>query len=340
MKFSLRFNNDLPAAEYTRLAVTAERAGFDQFWVSDDLFLRSAPVILTAVALATEQIEIGTCIVNPYTLHPAEMAMMAATLDEVSNGRFNLGIASGAGEFLKWIGIEQEKPLTAIAESIPALRRLFAGEKASVNGSFLRWTDEAYLRFQPPRKQIPIYVGAMSPKMLKLTGALADGGLPLLLPPEHFETVLPYVQAGLKQANRSLDDIDLAACIWVSLSEDKAAAERVLRHKIAYYGHAMSPLIWERLGVTQDDFRPIEQVIMHEGDAERAGQMVTPEMLQIGVVGTTNDLIERLEHLVALGARHLSFGPPLGPDPLEAIQLLGRDVIPHFRKGTYHAPPV
>ncbi|MDX2141018.1 MAG: LLM class flavin-dependent oxidoreductase, partial [Chloroflexota bacterium] len=100
MKFSLRFNNDLPVIEYVRLAQAAEAAGFDQFWVSDDLFLRSAPVILTAVALATTRIEIGTCIVNPYTLHPGEMAMMAATLDEVSGGRFNLGISSGAPEFL------------------------------------------------------------------------------------------------------------------------------------------------------------------------------------------------------------------------------------------------
>src|SRR5690606_18164418 len=95
MKFSLRFNNDLPADEYVRLVQAAEQAGIDQFWVSNDLFLRSAPVILTAVALATERIEIGTCIVNPYTLHPAEIAMMAATLDEVSGGRFNqIGRAS------------------------------------------------------------------------------------------------------------------------------------------------------------------------------------------------------------------------------------------------------
>ena len=331
MKFSLRFNNDLPADEYVRLVQAAEQAGIDQFWVSNDLFLRSAPVILTAVALATERIEIGTCIVNPYTLHPAEIAMMAATLDEVSGGRFNLGISSGAGEFLKWVGITPEKPLTAVIETIHVLRRLFAGENAPFDGQFLKWTDEAYLRFQP-RRSIPIYIGAMSPKMLGAIGEIADGGLPLLLPPEHFETVLPYVQAGLTEANRTLDDIDLAACIWVSLAEDRDAAELVLRNKIAYYGHALSPLIWDRLGLTQEDFRPIEQAMMRDNDPARAAQLVTPQMLRIGVVGTAHDLIQRLEHLVALGAKHLSFGPPLGPDPLEAIRLIGRDIIPHFRK--------
>ena len=81
MIFSLRLNNDLPVAEYVTLARVAEAAGFDQFWVSNDLFLRSAPVILAAVAVATRRIGIGTCILNPYTIHPGEIAMMAATLE-------------------------------------------------------------------------------------------------------------------------------------------------------------------------------------------------------------------------------------------------------------------
>ena len=111
MKFSIRLNNDLTVPEYVALAQAAEAAGFDQFWVSNDLFLRSVPVILTAVAQATERIEIGTCVVNPYTMHPAEIAMLAATLDEVSGGRFNLGIAAGGSELLKWVNIAHERPL-------------------------------------------------------------------------------------------------------------------------------------------------------------------------------------------------------------------------------------
>ena len=104
MKFSIRLNNDLPVSEYLQLAQAAEKAGFDHFWVSHDLFIRSSMVILTAVASVTEKMEIGTCILNPYTLNPSEIAMFAATLDEYSNGRFNLGISAGAGEFMKWIG--------------------------------------------------------------------------------------------------------------------------------------------------------------------------------------------------------------------------------------------
>ena len=132
MRFSLRLNNDLPLPEYVDLAQTAEAVGFDQFWVSNDLFLRSGPVILAAIAQATTRLQIGTGILNPYTMDPAEIAMMAATLDELSGNRFNLGMAAGAGDFLNWIGLAQRRPLSAMRESITGMRQLLAGESAAV----------------------------------------------------------------------------------------------------------------------------------------------------------------------------------------------------------------
>ncbi|MEZ4861260.1 MAG: LLM class flavin-dependent oxidoreductase [Caldilineaceae bacterium] len=329
MKFSLRLNNDLPIHEYVALAQAAEAVGFDQFWVSNDLFLRSALVILAAVAQATQRIEIGTGILNPYTLHPAEIAMFAATMDEVSSNRFNLGIAAGAGEFLKWVGIEQQTPLAATRETIQAIRRLLQGERVALAGHFLHWNEEAYLRFPAPRVT-PIYLGAMGPKMLSLAGALADGVLPLLFPPEHYFAVAPYLVQGQAERDTALPSLDFAACIWVSLAEDRVAARHVLAQKIAYYGHALGPLILARLGLTQADFRPIEQAIMVERDEAKAIRLVDERMLRIGVVGGSDDVIARLEPLVAAGANHLSFGPPLGPEPHRAIQLLGK-VITHFR---------
>lgn len=330
MKFSLRLNNDRPAAEYIALAQAAESAGFDQFWVSDDLFLRSATVILTAVAQATSRIEIGTCILNPYSINPAEIAMEAATLDELSNGRFNLGLSSGAGDFLKWIGISPQKPRTAVIETVRVINRLLSGKRAPFKGEFLQWSDEAYLRFKPLRR-IPIYIGAMSPNMLRTIGEIADGGLPLLFPPEHYETVMPYIREGAEKAGRPLDSIDIAGCVWCSISDDFQAAEDVLREKIAYYGHALSPLIWERLGLTRADFAPIEQAMMVENDTEKAKALVTDSMLKIGIVGTTADLTARLEKLVEMGLNHVSLGPPLGPDPLKAVEIIGREVLPKFR---------
>jgi 5,10-methylenetetrahydromethanopterin reductase len=320
LKLSLRLNNDLPVREYVELARAAEEARFDQIWVSHDLFLRSSPVILTAIALATERIEIGTCILNPYTLHPSEIAMAAATLDEVSGGRFNLGLGAGAAEFMKWVGIERNRPLTATREAIRQIRAVLDGEQAP------GWQPEAYLRFDPlpgRRRRIPIYLAAMSPNMLRLTGELADGALPLLFPPEHYATVAPYIREGAERAGRRMDEIDLAACVWCSISDDRQAAEDVLKDKIAYYGHALSPLIWDRLGLTQEDFRPLERALMTERDPAAARALVTDQMLRIGIVGAPADLLERLQGLVAMGVRHLSFGPPLGPDPVAAVRMIG-----------------
>ncbi len=329
MKFSLRFNNDLPLPQYVALAQAAEQAGFDQFWVSNDLFLRSAPIILAAVAQATTRIHIGSCILNPYTLHPAEIAMLAATMDELSGNRFNLGLAAGAGEFLKWVGIEQTQPLKKMRETITAIQALLRGERVEFTGETMQWTNEAYLRFTAPR-QTPIYLGAMSAGMLKLAGELCDGALPLLFPPENYFQVKPLIERGREKAKEKRD-FDLAACIWVSLDEDRAAARRVLAQKVAYYGHALSPMIYERLGVPREDFAPIEQALMVERDEAKAVGLVNDKMLRIGVVGDAGDLVARLQPLIDAGADHISFGPPLGPEPLKAIKLLGREVLPRLR---------
>lgn len=333
MRFSVRLNNDLPVQRTVALAVAAERAGFDQFWLSDDLFLRSASVMLAAIARETQRIQIGSGIFNPYTLNPAQIAMTAATLDELSGGRFNLGLAAGAGEFLKWVGIEQQRPLTAVVESIDVLRRLLGGERAMLQGQFLNWTDSAWLRFTPVRKDLPIYLGAMSPRMLQAIGSHADGGLPLLFPPEHYAWVMPQIRQGAAAAGRDMADIDVAACIWCSVAAEHAAAENALRAKIAHYGHALSPTILARLGLARADFDEIERAVAQQQDLARGSALVNEAMLRIGVVGTPRALIRRLEDLVNMGARHLSLGPPLGPDPLEALELIGREVLPWFRGG-------
>ena len=326
MRFSLRLNNDLTLDDYTRLARTAERVGFHQLWISDDLFLRSAPVVLAALAGVTERLELGTGILNPHTIHPAELAMLAATMDELTGCRFNLGLASGAADFLSWVGIDDPRPVTTMREAITTIRAWLRGEHAPP-GRFVRDPAAAYLRFRP-RRVTPIYVGAMGPEMLRLTGELADGALPLLFPPEHYVTARALIEEGAKRRDDALGALDLAACIWVSLGDDAAAARRALAEKIAYYGHALSPMLLQRLGLTHAEMAPIQRAVTVERDLDRAIGMVDEPMLRIGVAGGTNELVVRLRPLVAAGARHLSFGPPLGPDPVRAVELLGREVLP------------
>jgi 5,10-methylenetetrahydromethanopterin reductase len=170
----------------------------------------------------------------------------------------------------------------------------------------------------------------MGHKMLELAGEMGDGVLPLLFPPEHFFTVRPLVEAGIVRRADTLAILDFAACIWVSLAADREAAQRTLAHKIAYYGASLSPLILSQLNLTVEDFAPIQHALNVERDEAKAVAMVDERMMRIGVLGQPSDVIARLEPLVAAGAQHLSFGPPLGPEPLEAVALLGH-VIDYFR---------
>lgn len=316
---SLRLNNDVSVTEFVALAQLAESLGFDQIWVSDDLFFRSGPVLLAAAAVATDRIALGTSILNPYSIHPAEIAMMATTLQELSGGRFLLGLAAGAADFLAWAGLTRHAPLARAREAIIAIRALLAGDSpADVDGAGDGWQREAHMRI--PVQPTPIYLGAMSPRMLELVGTHADGGLPLLYPPETFGAARAHVDAGIAQAGRSRDDVDLAACIWVSVDEDPDVARRPLAEKLAYYGASFSPEVLARVGVDAADLVSLRDT----GSVDD----LPPAMMSLGIAGRPADVVERCGALVDAGARHLSFGPPLGPDRAKAVRLLGEQVIP------------
>ena len=322
MKFSVRFNNDLPAERFIRMAALAEEAGFDQIWISNDLFWHSAPVLVAAAAGATSRIALGVGVFNPVSMHPAEIAMAAASLQEVSDGRFRLGLGAGADEFLNWAGLNAGPPVSRTERAIKDLRALLSG------GVPEDWRPEGRLRTGPV--SVPIYVGAMGPRMLQLAGRLADGALPLLLPPERYAFAVREIAAGARRSGRDPESLDVAACIWCSIDANRARATRALASKIAYYGASFSAHLLEAASLTLDDFRPIQRA-MSDGDAERAAHLVSPGMLRLGVAGGVEEVLEACASLVAAGARHISFGPPLGPDPEQAVSTLGTKVLPALR---------
>jgi 5,10-methylenetetrahydromethanopterin reductase len=333
MRFSISLNsNHGPTAEAVRLAVLAEKQGLECVWYCQDLFQRDAWVFLTAAAAHTSRIHLGTGIVTPYTVSPAELAMHAATLDEYSGGRVRMGISVGAVEFLRWVGIEARRPLSAMRESIDIIRRLLRGESVEHDGRVFRgWTGDAYMRFKQIRDRIPIYLGAQSRRMLELTGEIADGGLPLLFPPEYIDDVLGHISRGAERAGRSLEDLDVVGCLWFSVAENRDAAKDALRDLVSFYGPHLAPEMIAKVGLRTEDFDPIREALS-ERDQERASSLVTDEMARIAIFGTPDDCIDRIEGLIGRGLTHVRFGPPLGPDPEETIRLVGERVIPYFRE--------
>jgi 5,10-methylenetetrahydromethanopterin reductase len=321
VRFSVRVNNDLSFAELLTVAVAAEQAGFDQLWISNDLFLRSAPVLVGALAAGTARIGLGIAVMNPYSVHVSELAMLAATLQEVSGGRFLLGLGAGSEQFLGWAGLARPQPLATTRTALVSLRALLGHE--DVDRTLLpEWFGpQSVLRF-PLARPVPVYIGAMGPKMLEMAGRHADGVLPLLYPPERYARVRQQVLAGA--ANRPRD-VDLPACFWVSLSDDPVTARTALAEKLAYYGPSISAPVLAAAGLRPQDFAAAAR-LAHDGHG--AAQLIDDRMLALGVAGDAADVLARCRMLQGLGARHLSFGPPLGPDPVTAIRLLGEQVLP------------
>lgn len=329
---SLRLNNDLRVGQFTELAAAADEAGFDQVWVSHDLFWRSAPVLVAAAAAVTRRIRLGIGIMNPFSAHPSELAMHAATLQEASDGRFLLGLGSGAAEFLAWAGLPRPGPLSAAREALRACRALLSGGSPADDPGLAGggWQPEAHLRWTGPA--VPIYLGAMGPKMLALGGELADGVLGLSFPPERAPASAAIVESAARKAGRDPSTIDVPACFWCSVDDDPERAAAPLAEKLAYYGPSISAVQLAEAGLCPADFRPAAAAL-ERGDSAAARRLITPAMLRLGVAGDTAAVIARCRSLAAAGSAHLSFGPPLGPDPVAAVVRLGREVLPALRSG-------
>ena len=139
------------------------------------------------------------------------------------------------------------------------------------------------------------------------------------------------MHSGLEAAGRTPDAFDLAACFWVSISDDASAARLALGEKLAYYGPSIAARLLAEVGLTPADF--VEAAALaHRGESAAAARVVDDRALALGIAGDAKDVLLRCQGLRDRGAEHLSFGPPLGSDPAAAVGILGRDVLPELRR--------
>ncbi|MFI5893489.1 LLM class flavin-dependent oxidoreductase [Actinoplanes sp. NPDC051513] len=316
MRFSVRLGSGTPAKVFRDCAVTAEELGFDQIWTGNDLLRRSGIVPVTVALAATSRIRVGSSVLNPVSLHPAEIAMIAAGLQDFSGGRYLLGLGAGSEVFLRWAGLALPTPVRRTREGLRAVRTLLAG------GVPDGWHERAALKDGPA--PTPIYLGAMGPKMLALAGREADGVLALCLPPTQFDWF-----AGRVGDAASKPDFDLACCLWVSIDDDRDAGRARLAAKIAAYSGSLAPDTLAAAGLDVERFRHVQSLVT-AGDLAAATAAVDDDMLRLGIAGDVHDVIDRCLELKASGVRHLSFGQPLGGSLTEAVALLGRHVLPHL----------
>jgi 5,10-methylenetetrahydromethanopterin reductase len=312
-------------------AVHAERMGFDQLWTGNDLFGPSGIVSMASILLATDRLKVGSGVFDPVSIHPVQLAQIASGFQEISGDRFILGIGAGSDVFFSWAGLEPPRPVPRTRRAVVAIRELTHGRSPmGVEGAGDGWTEQAVLHAPRP---VPIYVGAMGPKMLEMTGRYADGALPLCLPPRHVFNVMEQLARGAQRGGRTLEDLDVAACIWCSIDEDRDQARRVLARFIAQYSGSLSTDALVANGLDPEEFART-QALLDDGREEDAVRSVltSASMLDLGVVGGAADVLEQCETLMAAGARHISFGPPMGPDLAKAVALLGEQVLPELRR--------
>jgi alkanesulfonate monooxygenase SsuD/methylene tetrahydromethanopterin reductase-like flavin-dependent oxidoreductase (luciferase family) len=186
-------------AEHEPLLRRADELGYDDLWSGEATGYDG----FTPLALAsawTENVRLGTGVVNPYTRGPALMAQSAAALADASRGRFVLGIGASSDRIVeRWNGIPFEKPLSRVREAVRALRPVFAGERG----------DGGFKLEAPPPQPIPIYVAALRGRMLRLAGEIGDGAWVNFLPLSGVEQVVGKVREGEAAAGRQPGSVDI-----------------------------------------------------------------------------------------------------------------------------------
>ena len=331
MKFGIRFIQHVGnAREIVELAVLAEKAGFEYVWFPHDTFMKNTWVMTTAVAKHTSRINVGSLGTNPYTTDPSEIATYVATLDELSQGRAILGLGLHTEEMVAWTWVKSENYVTRTREAVEIVRALLRSEVVNYQGEEFHWSDQCYLRFKPLRSEVPIYVAAFGPEYLALSGAIGDGSLPMITPPESAPYMVAAITEGARQAGRDPAEVDIAGCAWLSLSESRQAAADTLRPLVAYFGPYLEKPALATIGLSPGDFRPHKQLIA-AGKYGEAAARVTDQMLRLAILGTPREVIGQIERLAEHGITQVNLGGPLGPDPTEAIRLMGTSVIPYFQ---------
>jgi F420-dependent oxidoreductase-like protein len=187
---------------YLRAAQLADDLGYDSFWIPEawgyEVFS-----LLAEVAVSTKRIKLGTGIVNVFSRTPALIAMSAATLDEMSGGRFILGIGtSGAKVIEGFHGRPFTKPLTQVRDVVKVVRAMLSGRKLSEAGAELADYRPFRLEVKPVRADVPIYVAALKQKAIESIGECADGWMPAFWPYERLEEGRAWVAAGAARAGR------------------------------------------------------------------------------------------------------------------------------------------
>jgi 5,10-methylenetetrahydromethanopterin reductase len=309
MEFGVGLFPTEPLQKMIQLAKLSEELGFSHVWIGDShLIWREAYVNMAAAALSTNKVKLGTGVTNPLTRHPSVVASAYATLEELAPGRFIVGIGLGDSS-VETMGMKPAK-LGYFEKTIRQMRDLLAGKEVELE------TGKIHLK-HPSKNKIPIYIAASGPKMLELSGRIADGIIVLVgVADEYLRQAKEKIEAGAKAAGRKLSDIHLV--LWVPCAvSDKAPAKdavkahvaRVVAHPQPYILDAKEQKVLEEIRKTYDYYHHMDQEANH---AE-----VIPDWLvdKFAIAGTAAECRAQVERIKKSGIQQIAiipYSPPGG----------------------------
>ena len=238
MKIDIEFNSgaQLPMNTIPDLARAAEAHGFDCAW-GGEANNKDPTVMLSAIAAVTTRLKVGSAIYHILGRTPATLALQAMGLDELSGGRFLLGIGSSNPTIAKWHGQSFDRPLSRIQEYIEITRAAMRGEKLNFEGKFFT-AQNFKMAFKPSGRSIPIYVAAFGPKMTRLAGRISDGVLINMANPTEISRIAAEVKAGAQEAGKDPSKMEIICKIRCSIAPNYGVAREALSHALTYYALA------------------------------------------------------------------------------------------------------
>ena len=301
-RFGVRLENDpnLSPQDYQELSAQAEKNGFESIWVPEGGG-RDSLTSLATIAMKTEKVKLGTGILPIFARTPTNTAMGAAGMAAVSDGRFMLGLGVGHAPTVESRdGIPFKQPMTRMRETIQIIKALLAGEEVNFTGKHFKLTG-ASMGAATPKTKVPIYIAALGPQMLQLTGELADGVLMNWTAVDYLGEAIGHIRRGAEKAGRDPDEIDIAGYVRVAVGDDVTASRDSLRRQVAQY--ASNPFYRNFFAETGfDKEMSAAAAALAEGNLDKAADSITVEMQdQVAVVGTAEECRAALEKRRAAG---------------------------------------
>ncbi len=295
-RIGFAISGGLAPSEIVECVVLAEELGYESAWVAEghggDQF-----AILTACAMATQRILLGTSISSVFVRSIPTIAMAAATVDELSKQRFILGLGSSHR-----VQVEPEhgqvysKPIQRVRESVEVIRTLLRdGEISNYHGETVS-IEHFDFWFQPARREMPIYLAGLFPKMLEVCGEIAQGVMMTRSTLDTGRTAAEHIATGARRAGRKAEDIDISTLLPCCVAEDPRAAFDEMRPGIAFY-MGFFPR-YNRL-MAESGFADVAQAVRDawdRGDRDAATRAVPDELMaSTSAVGTPAECRERIE---------------------------------------------